>query len=329
MAPPAPAPVPERPRIPEPDVPPPKPVEKAAAKADSTTQIEMRNVDFRLTEGIVLHVRRMRGALTSTVDSTRIIILGNKHAFALRIYAAETAMTPDDLTHLLNEWVFAYKDAPLTQLRVNIDGAEIRVTGRIALAGGVPFEMRATAAATPDGMIQMHPTSLKAWRVQTKGVMKALGVRIADVLDLRGSRGAMLRGDDLFLDPVRAIPPPRMRGKLAEARIADGQLVLHFVPANDTERRLVARELPRPDRRASNYMMIRGGTLKIARIFIVNAETEMVDANPRDPLDFYLDHYYEQMMAGSSHALPDYGVEYVLPDYHTVSRRAPRLATER
>jgi hypothetical protein len=288
----------------------------------------MRNVDFRLTEGIVLHVRRMRGSLSSTIDSTRIIRMGDKHAFALRIYTAETAMTPDDLTHLMNEWVFAYRDAPLTQLQVAIAGPEIRVTGRMRLGVVVPFEMRATVAATPDGLIRMHPTSIKAWRVQGKGVIQALGVQLADVLDLRGSRGATLRANDMFLDPARALPPPLMRGTLAGASVEDGQVVLRFVPATDGERRLVAHELARPDRRARNYMLIRGGTLQIARIFMVNAETEMVDADPRDPLDFYLDHYYEQMMAGGSHALPDYGIEYVLPDYHALRHRTPGLATQ-
>ena len=39
----------------------------------------------------------------------------------------------------------------------------------------------------------------------------------------------------------------------------------------------------------------------------------MIDMDPRDPFDFYLDHYQEQLVAGYTKSTPDYGLTRLCP----------------
>ena len=85
---------------------------------------------------------------------------------------------------------------------------------------------------------------------------------------------------------------------------------------------------PAPD--APNFMFFYGGTLRFGKLFMVQADMQLVDADPSDPLDFNLDRYNEQLVAGRAEPQPDFGLLVVVPDWsevHTGARpdtAAPR-----
>ena len=59
-------------------------------------------------------------------------------------------------------------------------------------------------------------------------------------------------------------------------------------------------------------------------------ELQIVDADPRDPFDFFLDHYNEQLVAGYSKNLPDKGLIVHMPDFAKIGKPAsdrPRVAS--
>jgi hypothetical protein len=74
--------------------------------------IQMKNVNFRLAQDIVLEVGTLRGKLrrirpevpVTFDDSTSVIV---------EIDSARVAVTPESLTALLNSYVMAYDDAPI------------------------------------------------------------------------------------------------------------------------------------------------------------------------------------------------------------------------
>jgi hypothetical protein len=79
-------------------------------------------------------------------------------------------------------------------------------------------------------------------------------------------------------------------------------------------------------------MYYQGVTLTFGRLTMKNAELEIVDANPSDPFDFFLDHYNEQLVAGYDENLPDHGLLVHMPDYGKLGkpgaiRDKPRVAT--
>jgi hypothetical protein len=50
------------------------------------------------------------------------------------------------------------------------------------------------------------------------------------------------------------------------------------------------------------------------------ADTDLMimDADPSDPFDFFLDHYNDQLVAGYSRNTPDHGLLVAMPDYRIV-----------
>ena len=54
----------------------------------------------------------------------------------------------------------------------------------------------------------------------------------------------------------------------------------------------------------------------------------LIDLDPRDPLDFYLDHYKDQLVAGYSKTTSQFGLRVFIPDFSKLRRpgRAQRSA---
>lgn len=59
-------------------------------------------------------------------------------------------------------------------------------------------------------------------------------------------------------------------------------------------------------------------------------DTDMVliDLDPKDPFDFYLDHYKEQLVAGYTKETMNFGLRVFMRDYHKL-RRTRSAATSR
>src|SRR5437879_8572824 len=56
---------------------------------------------------------------------------------------------------------------------------------------------------------------------------------------------------------------------------------------------------------------------------MTNADVKIVDANPKDPFDFSIDHYNQQLVAGYSKNTPRYGLVARVPDYYKIRKTSP------
>lgn len=45
------------------------------------------------------------------------------------------------------------------------------------------------------------------------------------------------------------------------------------------------------------------------------ADLQIIDADPKDPFQFYLKEYLKQLVAGTSKTMPDKGLVVYMPDY--------------
>lgn len=61
-------------------------------------------------------------------------------------------------------------------------------------------------------MIRIHPTRTQGLGVTGDALMKALGLTLEKLIDLSKARDASVRGNDIFLDPNRILPPPAIEG---------------------------------------------------------------------------------------------------------------------
>lgn len=286
------------------------------ASPEEPVETELRNVDFHVDSGAVLHIRRLRGELLRTEKSTPATF-DDKTSFSIKIDSALIGITAGNLAALMNGYVFAYRGAPLRNLKLSLEGNRLILEGDLMKGLGIPFEAEGELSATASGLIRLQLTHIKSAHVPVKGLMDLLGVKMADLINLNQSRGARVEGDDVLLDPERIIPPPRVRGRVTVAGIEGEEIVLHFGPEGGKSSPKPLSP-PRPD--APNYMYFRGGTLRFGKLTMTDADLQIIDTDPRDSFDFDLGQYNIQLVAGYSKTTPTYGLIVFMPDLHRISR---------
>lgn len=282
---------------------------QAQPSKDRSVEVQMRNVMYHFTDSIAVHIRRLHGKLVPKGDFP---IFDDKNSFTLQIETSEIAITPDSLANTLNSYVFAKPDAPLRGISIRIENpGRLIVKGRLHGRGEIPFEMTGTLAATPDGKIRLHADGLKALHLPVKGIMDLLGLKIADVIKSGNMPGVQAEKDDLILDPAGLLPPPHISGQVTQVRLEKGNIVQVFGRSDG------AMPLKVP---AANYMAYRGNRLRFGKLTMSDTDMVLIDMDPKDPFDFYLDRYKEQLAAGYTKETLSFGLRVFVRDYSKVSQ---------
>src|SRR5690606_37804936 len=133
----------------------PRPAPEARAPAgapDSLLWIEIRNVTMHLDERATIRVKRLRGQVRSSSDG-QPAILDDRNSFSIQVTSGTVGLTGDDLSTLLNSFVFAYEGAPLKKLRARPQDGQVALTGTMHKGVDLGFDITAAMSLTPDGMI--------------------------------------------------------------------------------------------------------------------------------------------------------------------------------
>jgi hypothetical protein len=291
----------------------------AGARAADPVAARMRHVVFHLGNGIEMRVDDLNGRLVSTTAGPPAF--DDVSSYVVEIEHARVSLTAESLTNLMNNYVFAAPDAPLKKLKIEIEGNELKQSGVLVKGLPVPFHLRASIAATPDGRIRLHPTSMKAAGFLSKRVLDFFGLELERLVKVNASTGVTIEDDDLLLDPERLLPPPRIKGRLTRTWIENGVVVQQFGAPSK-------RPLTPPNGRFVNYMYYRGGTLRFGKLTMVDTDMVLVDADPKDPFDFSPEKYNDQLVAGYSKNTRSHGLIVYMPDLADLARR-PQLSTSR
>ena len=177
------------------------------------------------------------------------------------------------------------------------------------------FEMTSVLSLEPDGRIRSHPLKMKMLGINGEKLLHALGLNLDKILDLSGSRGASVNGDDLLLDPVKMIPPPTIQGRLASVRVERDHISQTFVRTADDS---VFTTRVRPDSSVHHYVYFRGGQLRFGKLLMTDTDLLIGDADESDPFDLYMAKYNTQLVAGTTYNLPNLGLRVSMPDYNDV-----------
>ena len=292
------------------------------ASARPSLWLEMRNVDLRIDDRARLRVRELRGEALSTAPGS-VAVLDDPSSFGVRVTAGTVALRGEDLNELLNTVVFASPRSNLKSLQLRTEGGEIVQTGMLRKGVPLRFTLHAALSLTPDGRVRVHPTRLRILGVDGQRLLRALGLRLASLIDVRGARGASVVGDDILLDPLVILPPPAVSGRISSVAVEGTEIVLTFARTADDS---VFGAVVRPDPAARNFVYFRGGRLRFGKLEMRDTDLLIRDADERDPLDLYLAHYARQLVAGYSRTLANEGLEVLMPDYATLAPLAvPRL----
>ena len=285
----------------------------ASGIADSTTIVQMQNVDFFVDPQIPLRIRTLNGKMRSRNGGT--IMFDDKRSFIISVDAAEVGLTGLDLSLLLNKYVFGFKGSPLTNLRVTTSGNEIIQKGTLHKGVDIPFQMWSVPRLQSDGRLLLHPDRLKIFGVNGTTLMHALGLHLDRMMDLSGAHGVSVKGDDLYLEPLAIIPPPTVDGKLTSVRVEGPLLIQEFAR---TPEDTIFGTYAKPDSGSRNFIYFRGGQLRFGKLTMDDTDLLIHDADEADPLDLYFAEYNKQLVAGHTSNLPNYGLRTWMVDYAKV-----------
>jgi hypothetical protein len=271
----------------------------------------MRHVRLRAAPDVILDVEALNGNLVAR--RTELPVFDDLKSFYIAVDSARLSVDSRSLTALVNR-VFDYEKSPLSDLTVAIRDGQIEQKGRLHKGLTVPFSVAATVAPD-DGRIRLHPVRLRVAGIPATRIMRAFGLELEDVIKVRTGRGVTVRENDLLLEPSQVIPAPEVRGAVTSARIAGDRLSLTIGKGADA-----AAPQAVPDSEAHNYIWFHGGKIRFGRLTMTDADLQLIDADERDPFDFYSDRYNDQLVAGYSRNTPSGALRTVMPDFGDLGR---------
>jgi hypothetical protein len=271
--------------------------------ASRSVHTEIHNVLYHFTDSSAVHITQLEGELVPTT-ATGIPIFDDPNSFTLNIRTAEISITTDALASALNQYAFAAPDAPIKEIQISIKDGKLDIHGKLHSKGGIPFESVGSLAVTAEGEIRVHTESVKAAHLPVKGLMDLLGTDIAKLIDTSKVRGVRLEKDDLILTPAELFPPPHVLGRLSAVGLRGNEIVQTYggVPTKPS--------MP------GNYMAYRGAELRFGKLTMSDTDLILIDMDPQDPFDFYLEHYKEQLSAGYTKNTLSSGLRSYFRDYN-------------
>lgn len=271
--------------------------------ADTMLWTDMRNVDLHVgsKSQAALHVRALRGRVIPTTPGV-IPFLDEPESFRIEVTSGTVALDGAAMSALMNERVFAYRGAPIRNLSISFENGQVVQRGIMHKGVDLRFEMWGDLSLTPDGWARIRPTKLRLMGVNGLKLLHALGLKLEKVLDVSGTKGVMqVVGDDMLIDPLRLIPPPRVSGRIATMRVEGSEIVQTFVRAPEDD--LYSAQL-KPDTSVHNYIYYRFGQLRFGKLLMTPTDLLIGDADESDPLDLDLPRYERQLVAGYTRTMP-------------------------
>lgn len=284
----------------------------AFSQADSdpaAVHAEMRNVFYHYTEPIAVHIAYLKGALHPTHPGG-MPVFDDANSFTLSIESARITITTEALANVMNQYALVSPDAPIKALTIVANQGKLTIKGRLHAKGDLPFETESSLSVTPDGEIRLHTEKLKAGHLPVKGLLDLLGESIAKLIDTRKISGLRADNNDLLINPAELFPPPHIHGHLRSIAVVGNEIVQQYGTPSALTLKI-----------AGNYMAYRGSQLRFGKLIMTDADLILIDLDPRDPFDFFLAHYRNQLSAGYTRTTLSFGLRCYFRDYNKLTAK--------
>jgi hypothetical protein len=278
---------------------------------EGTVQTQMRNVTFRFSDTVMVEIKSLNGVLVP-LGKNEFPNFDDKDSFNLRVSMAEIAMDSSDLANVLNSYVFARPHSPLAQLSISVEKGHLKVKGKLHDKGDIPFETEGILTPTADGKLRLRSEKIKAMHLPVKSLMDLFGIDLGKLIKEGKVPGVEAQEDDLILDLEQILPPPHIEGKVVSVRM-EGEKIIQTFGGSDAK--------PAKNIRSGNYMAFKNNRIRLGKLVMNDTDLILIDMDPDDPLDFFLDHYKEQLSAGYSKLTPDSGLRVYIKDYNKLHPR--------
>src|ERR1700674_2302283 len=275
-------------------------------KQEGTVQAQMHNVTYHFSETVAVEIKSLKGELVP-LGKNEFPVFDDVDSFNLRISMGEIAIDSSNLANVLNSYVFARPHSPLTELSISVEKGHLKVKGKLHDKGDVPLETEGILIPAADGKLRLHSEKIKAMHVPVRGLMDLFGIDLGGFIKEGKVPGVRAQEDDLILDLQQILPPPHIEGKVVSVRI-EGEKIIQIFGGSGTK--------PVKNIRAGNYMAYKNNRLRFNKLVMNDADLILIDMDPNDPLDFYLEHYKEQLSAGYTKITQGSGLRVYIKDYN-------------
>jgi hypothetical protein len=275
-------------------------------------EVEMRNVDLHITPQIDLQVRHLRGRFIPA-GTRPAPFLDDPSSYTVAVDSGEVAVDLPSLNAIVTR---ALERGRSNVRRVEIsvdDDGQLRQKGVVKKGISVPFDMKSSVGVTADGLIRIHSESVKGFGVPVNPLLKLFRLQTDDLIRVEPGHGLRVDGNDLLLDVSQLLPPPGFHGKVTSVRVEQGSLIQVFGPGTA--------QAISPPATAKNHIYWRGSQLAFGKLTMTDTDLELVDEDPRDPFDFSVDRWNQQLVAGYSKTTADRGLRAHMPDYNDLPHR--------
>jgi len=270
---------------------------------------EMRNVTYHFTDGVSVRIVSLTGALEPT-EAGHWPIFDKGASFNIHVDSSKILVLPSDLAGVLNTYVFNAKDSPLKDISIGIEKGRLKIKGKLR-KGDVAFETSSSLSANSDGRVRLHTEKVRAVHVPVKGLMDLFGIDMADLIKNGKVPGLESEKDDLLLKLQDVLPPPRIQGPVTDIRIESGSIVL-----------AIGKEKAEAPSGTGNFMSFKGNQLQFGKLLMNDADLTILDLDPNDPLDFFLERYKDQLVPGYSKITPSFGLRAYMKDFGKLGSKA-------
>jgi hypothetical protein len=268
----------------------------------------MHNVILNERPGLQLRVRWLRGQM-HPVHTGVIPSFDDPTSFVLNIQSGIIATSLSDISGILNGSLL--KGSPLENVTLVPQGQQLKLKGTLHKGVPLPIEMLGDIAAARDGRIRLHIVKLRALKLPVTRLVKSFHVDVADLIGGQRSSSIEVSGDDIYVDALKILPAPAIRGKLTGAHIGSrtGELVAVF-----GDGRPEANEV----QQWRNFIRLEGGSINLGKLTMAQADIFLIDASADDWFSFDLTHYQEQLVNGRIQMTPQAGLRIFMPDIEKV-----------
>jgi hypothetical protein len=294
---------------------------KPQQATEGMVRASLHNVKYRFAENVSVQINDLKGAIVAIRDR-QTAVFDDKESFKVRIDAAEVAISPQDLANLLNQFVFSRPGSQLAGISVatvtqsGSHQGHLKIKGRLRDKGDLPFEMEGALVPTLDGKLRLHGEKMKALKIPVSGLMGAFGIEIDDLIKSGKVPGVSTEENDLVFDLEQMLPAPRIEGKVTRVRVEPNTIVYTIArdPNGARDAKTASDGKPMPKLRG-NYMEFLVDRMVVGKFTMENCDIVILDSDPSDPLDFFLDRYKEQLAAGSLKIGTNSQVRAYIKDY--------------
>ncbi len=290
-------------------VPPPAPPQPQVNRG---VQAEMRKVRFHLTPRAAARLEVLSGELWPT-GKNEMVVFDDKTSFEVRVTNGTVSIRPEELSDIMNSYVFARNDAPLKDLKVSINNGKLVIRGKLHSKGDVPFATQGILSVTPEGLLRVKTEKISALKIPVKGLMGLFGLDLANLVNTSKIPGIGTDKNDLLMDLGTLLPPPHIKGKVVSVRVEKDAIVTVF---GDGGKSLG------PPKDKGSYMAFSGNSVRFGTLVMTPTNLTVLDLDPADELDWDQDHYKEQLEAGYSKITSDFGLRAYAKDYSKLKNAA-------